>query len=207
MYGLEMFENMYAQYASFWGQTPNRIVTQMLKYLKHGTVLDLGLGEGRDALFLAMRGFYVDGIDIAQIAIDKVTSIVSEFHLAMTAEKADIRDYQISREYDAILCLGVLQLLDYLEITSVIDQIKKKTSRGGLNVISAFTLGNPRKECPYPSPDGSFRPYYLFAKNELGEMYAGWDILEYMEYMTGFHQHEDGVLHQHAVVSIIARKR
>ena len=64
------FETNYKKEKCFWGSKPHKIVQDILKFKQAGEVLDLGVGEGRDALFLAKKGFTVTGIDISQRAIN-----------------------------------------------------------------------------------------------------------------------------------------
>jgi hypothetical protein len=74
--------------------------------------------------------------------------------------------------------------------------MKKNTNEGGLNVIVTFTENNPSKELSY-----------LFKKGELKIMYSDWKVLEYEETMTKPEKHgKDGRIHQHAIVTIIAKK-
>jgi SAM-dependent methyltransferase len=54
-----------------WGMTPNRWVEAQLATSSPGRALDLGAGEGRNALWLAERGWEVTAVDFAQAGLDK----------------------------------------------------------------------------------------------------------------------------------------
>ena len=54
------YDNLYSQEGyTFGGEKggPTNIVVNALKYINSGKVLDIGAGEGRNALFLAKHGF------------------------------------------------------------------------------------------------------------------------------------------------------
>jgi tellurite methyltransferase len=50
-------------------ERPSKEIVEILKYKRLGTVLDLGAGKGRNALFLAKKGFDVVGVDKSPEAI------------------------------------------------------------------------------------------------------------------------------------------
>lgn len=51
---------------------PNTLLVEVVKDLKPGTALDAGMGEGRNAIYLAQRGWTVTGFDIADRALELV---------------------------------------------------------------------------------------------------------------------------------------
>ncbi|MDD5527537.1 MAG: methyltransferase domain-containing protein [Patescibacteria group bacterium] len=206
MKNYKMFEKLYSGFGSFWGSSPNKIIPRLLRYIKHGSVLDLGMGEGRDAIFLASSGFSVEGVDISSSALKKTISIASEHGLKIKVSEGDARRFKFQHNYDAVICLGVLQLFSIEDIEKVIAAIKENVTSGGLVAISSFTVDNPLEKCPYPSPDGSYCEYYLFKKGEMRNFFSDWKILEYSEYMSKIHKHGDEKLHKHGMVSMIAKK-
>ncbi|MBW2554859.1 MAG: class I SAM-dependent methyltransferase, partial [Deltaproteobacteria bacterium] len=66
--------------------------------------LDLAMGTGRNAIFLAENGYVVDGIDSSEVAIEKVRSFAQRESLPINAKQADLTNYQIVKNtYDVIL--------------------------------------------------------------------------------------------------------
>src|SRR5262245_53680580 len=47
----------------------NRFLAEMIKGRKPGKALDIGIGEGRNALFLATQGWEVTGFDISDVGV------------------------------------------------------------------------------------------------------------------------------------------
>lgn len=172
---------------------PNKIIAEILRYKKSGTVLDLGVGWGRNALFLASEGFDVTGVDKNPNVIALFKQKASEMKVDVKEEMADIQNYKIDRTYDIIIANSTLHFIDKPE--KIIEAMKTHTGEGGLNAISAFTKENPDKGFAH-----------LFEQNELRGYYEGWEILHYNEYLTDWEQHDNLKPHRHFIAEIIARK-
>ncbi len=61
----------YAAATSVWGGAPNRWVEQETSDLPPGRAADLACGEGRNAIWLAQRGWQVLAVDFSAVALDK----------------------------------------------------------------------------------------------------------------------------------------
>ena len=64
----DFWEERYAGSDRVWSGRPNQILTQVAADLPPGRALDLGCGEGGDAIWLAQRGWDVTGLDISLTA-------------------------------------------------------------------------------------------------------------------------------------------
>lgn len=67
----DFWEGHYAQRAQVWSGRPNPLLVAEVADLPAGTALDLGCGEGADAIWLAERGWHVTAVDVAQTALDR----------------------------------------------------------------------------------------------------------------------------------------
>lgn len=65
------WDERYAVGASVWGAPPNEWVEHEAADLRPGRALDLACGEGRNALWLAARGWTVLAVDWSIVALDK----------------------------------------------------------------------------------------------------------------------------------------
>ena len=65
------WDERYAASELVWSATPNQFVSTELVDLTPGRALDLAAGEGRNALWLADRGWQVTAVDFSQVALDK----------------------------------------------------------------------------------------------------------------------------------------
>ena len=65
------WDERYAATALVWSAGPNQFVESELASLPPGRALDLACGEGRNARWLAERGWQVTAIDWSEVAVDK----------------------------------------------------------------------------------------------------------------------------------------
>jgi hypothetical protein len=61
-----MFDNIYSNSTPGFVTQPNALLIAMVESRKPGRALDVGMGQGRNAVFLAMKGWDVTGFDIAE---------------------------------------------------------------------------------------------------------------------------------------------
>ena len=87
-----LFGNPYPELIEFFANHPNK-----------GTVLDLGCGQGRDALAIARLGFQVTGIDSSKVGIKQMNDIAHSQGLPLTGIVTNIYDYLHFNEFDFIL--------------------------------------------------------------------------------------------------------
>jgi SAM-dependent methyltransferase len=67
----QAWDERYAASELVWSQGPNQFVESELADLPPGRAVDLAAGEGRNALWLAGRGWSVTAVDFSQVALDK----------------------------------------------------------------------------------------------------------------------------------------
>lgn len=65
----------YAGSELVWGVDPNRFVADELQGLPPGRALDVACGEGRNALWLAMRGWRATGVDFSSVVISRARQL------------------------------------------------------------------------------------------------------------------------------------
>jgi len=67
----EFWEQFYGERDQVWSGRPNDVLVEECDGLEAGTALDLGCGEGADAIWLATQGWTVTAADISQVALDR----------------------------------------------------------------------------------------------------------------------------------------
>ena len=77
-----------------WTAEPNRFVVAELQDLAPGRALDVGAGEGRNAVWLASRGWQVTAVDFSAVGLDKGRRLAQDRGVAVDWVLADVRDYQ-----------------------------------------------------------------------------------------------------------------
>ncbi|GGS43393.1 class I SAM-dependent methyltransferase [Streptomyces griseoviridis] len=78
----EFWEARYRDSDRVWSGRPNDLLVREVSGLTPGTALDLGCGEGGDAVWLAARGWRVTGVDISATALDRAAGHAAEAGVA-----------------------------------------------------------------------------------------------------------------------------
>jgi SAM-dependent methyltransferase len=103
----EDWDERYRAEGLVWGVEPNRWVAQEVAHLRPGRALDLACGEGRNALWLAARGWQVTGVDFSAVALEKARELEQKEppEQPVTWLCADTTTYQHGEPVDlALLC-------------------------------------------------------------------------------------------------------
>lgn len=197
-----LYDSKYAKRKLYWGNKPHGLVVKISKYLPEGsTIIDLGCGEGQDACYLASKGFKVTAVDISEAGINKVKAAAKKSNARIKTILADLRNFlKVKGDYDAIICLNALQFIPSKNIKSVIESIKKKTNRGGYNVMASFISDRLEQEMKI-----GLKKLYFFKKGELKAYYSGWKIFKHVEKWGKWETHGEP-RHRHHVVQLIAQK-
>lgn len=185
---------------------PVKSVERLAELLPGGTVLDLGSGDGRNALYLAGKGFDVMAVDRSEAGLEKLQRFAKERGLAVRTEIADASSYAIDVDYDAVVVVLLFQFLSEQDALRLLHEMREHTKPGGVNVVHMFTASGDRQRLDLEEdPDSAcFYP----ADGWLKEYYGGWEIVEHSSaagaLIGKFHQ--DGTPMTSVVERIVARK-
>ena len=103
----EAWDERYAASELVWGSEPNRFVAEALGSSEPaGRALDLACGEGRNAIWLAQRGWRTTGVDFSEVAIERARSLAAERGVEAEFICADVTEW-IPEEgsYELVLVL------------------------------------------------------------------------------------------------------
>ena len=184
---------------SVFGKQSKEIEEIVNKLPDNAKILDVGCGDGRNALYLAAHGFQVDAFDISQNAIEKLNYIKKESGLDINTYICDALKFDFRYNYDLIIMHGVLQFIEKEKQPKIIELLKKHTNNGGYHIIALFT-----DEEPIPD-DLKDAMVGVFKKDEIKGCYAEWHTEMFQSYKFN-DEHENGLKHCHALEKIIVRK-
>lgn len=105
----EAWNERYAGRDFVWTVEPNQFVEQNLADLDPGTAIDLGAGEGRNAVWLALRGWQVTAVDFSRGGLDKAARLAGDNRVSIELVEADATTYQPDAPVDLVL-ISYLQL-------------------------------------------------------------------------------------------------
>jgi len=102
----ERWDERYTKNNLKWSSGPNTLLESLVVGKPDGKVLDVASGEGRNALWLASRGWLVDAIDFSKIGIGKGRLMAAERNLEINWILADVCEQAFARaEYDLVIVL------------------------------------------------------------------------------------------------------
>jgi SAM-dependent methyltransferase len=128
------WDDRYRSAELIWGIAPNRWVAQEVEGLPPGRALDLACGEGRNALWLAGRGWRVTAVDFSQVALEKARRLQDDTDAVVDWVRADVLQYRSPQPVDlALLCY--LQLPARARRTAVQQAAASLAPAGVLLVI------------------------------------------------------------------------
>ena len=138
----------YSEVNQLWGFKPKGTLVQYNSLIpKKGKILDLGVGEGRNALYFSSIGFDVEGVDISEKAIERCKINAEEAKLDIRASVGDIRNIHIQeRSYSLIILSKVLNFFNDNEIKNIMRNVKNGLVDGGLIYIDVFDVSDPAYE-------------------------------------------------------------
>jgi tellurite methyltransferase len=168
---------------------PFPLLASVVDKLKPGRALDLACGKGRNAIFLAERGWQVTGVDASHVGIELAERAARERNVTVDWRVADLErgEFTIEREaYDLICVFYYLQ-------RDLFQEIRAGVSAGGTFVAAIHMVD----ESPDLKP---MNPDFLLEPGELRAEFRGWEILHDYEGAPT----EEG--HRRRSAEIVARK-
>ncbi|MDO8616973.1 MAG: class I SAM-dependent methyltransferase [Dehalococcoidia bacterium] len=155
---------------------------------RRGHVLDAAMGAGRNALFLAEKGYTVTGIDISPVAVERCrTEARLRRGVSIEAVCADLESYPLpGGAFDIVLVFYYLQ-------RDLCPRLAAALRPAGILVFETFTTA--QRACGW----GPTRDDHLLLPGELRTLFPGTDELLYRE---GTVPSERG---PKAVASLVAR--
>ena len=187
----------------YWGVRPSVICFEVLKKMgfdRRVKVLDIGCGEGRNAVFFARNGYDVTAFDSSVKGVEKTKLLAEKACVKINTFQADVNEFRLSDKFDVLFSTGALHYIPADLRGCVFENYKDFTNTGGLNVFSVFV----RKPFIEKAPDGEATAH-KWKSGELFGYYHDWAI----EFCTEeiFDCNSSGIPHQHATNRIIASKR
>ena len=111
---------------------PNEFLVEMAKGRKPGTALDVGMGQGRNAIWLAQQGWDVTGFDPAEKAVTLAQETAKKLGVRLKTEVTTMEAFSFGEgRWDLIL-------LSYVGGREMVETIEKALKPGGVLVIEGF---------------------------------------------------------------------
>src|SRR5712692_12125434 len=125
----DYWNRFYTNSNANFNKAPNGFLIQMVEGRRPGVALDYGMGEGRNAIYLASLGWQVWGFDPADAGVALAQKRAKELGLTLHASAVRDSEYDFGKEkFDLILFSWTMPLVP---VQKVVDSLK----RGGAVVM------------------------------------------------------------------------
>jgi len=194
-----MWDERYQPDDYVYGTSPNDFLQGQVDRLPMGRILCPAEGEGRNAVFLAERGFDVTAVDQSSVGLAKAHKLATERGVDITTVVADLTDFQIEPQaWD-----GIVSIFAHMPPEARRHLHREVVS--GLRSGGVFLLEAYRPEQLRYGTGGPPTAEMMMDLNELRVELAGLDFDYAADTVRDIHE---GRLHsgQGAVVQVVARK-
>ena len=154
-------------------------------YLQGGRALDVGCGQGRNALYLSQlsqHNFEVDAWDVNASSLQKLQQIIATEGIEnIQVQQRDLNvDPSITGKYDFICCTVVMMFLEAQTVKPLIAQMQQATEVNGFNlIVCAMDTDDIPVQADFP---------FAFKEGELSALYEGWNLVKYNENVGELHR-------------------
>lgn len=197
------YEKCYEGDDYYWGLEPAPFLDELLKVTdkspKDLKVLDIGCGEGKDAVYMAEKGCDVTAFDITESGIRKTKALAETRGVKVNAFVADINDFSIEERFDIIYSTGTIQYLHDNCVDSFFTKINRITNIGGCVYFNVF-VDKPFLELP---PDWD-KEEKMWRTGDLFAHFADWKIHKIEEVI--FEDNSGGIKHYHCMDTLMAER-
>ena len=173
-------------------------VLELIPPVRPIKVLDIGCGEGKDAVFLARCGYDVSAFDISEAGLEKTQRLADKTRVHVHTFRANMWDYRLDEEYDVLFSSGALNYIKPELRNEIIENYKSHVKANGIVTLHVF-VEKPFITAPPEKEENSFH----WKSGQLFTYFHDWYIDNCMEYI--FNCNSSGIPHRHAANRLYAR--
>lgn len=153
------WEDHYGKRQRVWSGRPNPVLVDIATSLRRGTALDLGCGEGGDAIWLASRGWTVTAVDLSPTALDRAAA---DADAAGVTDRVDFQQHDLalsfpSGAYDLVSAQYLHSPIEFPRVR-VLQEAAGAVASGGLLLIVDHASVNPGS---WAAPEETLAPLDL----------------------------------------------
>ena len=117
---------------------PSPLMIAAIEGRKPGTALDLGMGQGRNAVYLAEKGWDATGVDLSDVAVDQAKQNATARGVKLNAVVGDLDESDFGKEKWDLITSFYMHSWHRRSTTDVPKRIHDALKPGGLLVIEGF---------------------------------------------------------------------
>jgi SAM-dependent methyltransferase len=144
---------------------PNAFLVRMIKGVTPGTALDVGMGQGRNTIYLAQQGWTVTGFDPAEKAVAAAQEQAAKLGVKISTQTIGDEEFEFGKDkWDLIL-------LSYVGLRTTLPRIYESLKPGGRVVVEAFHRDSLK--------NGPIGAGVVYDTNELLKLFDRFRVIHY----------------------------
>ncbi|MBR4224146.1 MAG: class I SAM-dependent methyltransferase [Oscillospiraceae bacterium] len=196
------YERWYAEEGYYWGTEPGRSLDELIGLCPPAPgkrALDIGCGEGKDAVYMAQKGYTVSAFDLTENGIRKTLALAADRGVTVDAWVDDINTFETKDMFDIVWSTGTVQYLFEENKAEFFRKLGRITAPDGIVFINVFV---DKPFLPLP-PDWDIEEK-MWRPGELFTYLPDWKVERIDEVI--FEDRSGGIPHHHCMDTIICRK-
>lgn len=193
-FGGKFWNERYSSIGFVYGTEPNTFFKDELDKLKAGNILLLGEGEGRNAVYAAVKGWNVDAVDFSTIAKEKALKLAEENSVSINYEITDLSEYKPKSSYYNAAAIIFLHLNPKIR-SDVHSKVVDSLIPGGTLIIEVYEKEQLGKDSGWPKNIDM-----LYSKEELKDDFKKMKIIVLGKEIITLNESE-----QHAGEAVVLR--
>jgi SAM-dependent methyltransferase len=134
----QAYDDIYSSQRDLFSAEPNAFMVRMVAGRRPGRALDVAMGQGRNALWLASQGWTVAGFDISPVAIDQARKEAAKRGLQMETSVIPYERFDWGKEkWDLIV-------FSYFFPRATLSKVRDSLKPGGLLLVEGFHIDTAR---------------------------------------------------------------
>ena len=203
------YESYYQNDKYFWGVMPSKSCLKVLEFVTPPSsdrnkevlkLLDIGCGEGKDAVFFARLGFDVTAFDISASGIEKTKRLAEDARVNIRTFVANINEFRLEENFDILFSNGVLHYIKPKLRDEIMANYKAHVNDQGIVALHVF-VNKPFIEEPPPAKE---EKYYQWKSGQLLTYFHDWYVEEFDEYI--FECGSFNIPHRHCANRLFAKR-
>jgi 2-polyprenyl-3-methyl-5-hydroxy-6-metoxy-1,4-benzoquinol methylase len=135
----DWWDKQYQSKEWLYGKEPSKFLVDNIELLKKGKTLDLATGEGRNAVYLASKGFEVHGIDFSDTALARAQSLAQDSGVTVEFKNKDIDMWLLP-----LMTFDTVVIIDYKPSLRFLKDMNRGLVQGGMILVDVFTVAHIR---------------------------------------------------------------
>ena len=166
------FNRIYAEPASSFKTTPNDFLRSAVGTAVPGRALDVAMGEGRNAVYLASAGWKVTGFDVSEVGLERAREHAKQAGVTIDTVHSSAENFDYGRDQWDLVVLEYAPIhYDDLEF---MERLRDSVRPGGYVLVETPVEWQDAKT-KRPRVPGDLEP------GELKSLFSGFEMVFYRE--------------------------